>query len=97
MSSMSNTGPGSGEPASLSAPSIFLACCALFAIYATLAAYIGVKSTNHFHAAYGPIAAKVLYCDGEGPSPLGAQKYPFKKARRTIWPHTNLPEGQMIV
>ena len=30
--------------------------------------YVGVKSTNHFHAAYAPIATKVLYCDGEGPS-----------------------------
>src|SRR3954463_7525361 len=34
--------------------------------------YVGVKSTNHFYAAYAPIAAKVLYCDGEGPSPLDA-------------------------
>src|ERR1043166_5616147 len=46
--------------------------------------YIGVKSTNHFYAAYAPLATKVLYCDGEGPSPLDARKYPFTKARRTI-------------
>ena len=59
--------------------------------------YIGVKSTNHFYAAYGPIAAKVIYCDGEGPSPLDARKYPFRKARRTTWPHAELPEGRMIV
>jgi microcystin degradation protein MlrC len=59
--------------------------------------YIGVKSTNHFYAAYAPIAAKVLYCDGEGPSPLDARKYPFTKARRTIWPHAELPEGRMLV
>ena len=59
--------------------------------------YIGVKSTNHFHAAYAPIATKVLYCDGEGPSPLDARKYPFTKARRTIWPHAELPEGRMVV
>src|SRR5215212_666889 len=59
--------------------------------------YVGVKSTNHFYAAYAPIAAKVLYCDGEGPSPLDARKYPFRKARRTIWPHAELPEGRMVV
>jgi len=59
--------------------------------------YVGVKSTNHFHAAYAPIASKVLYCDGEGPSPLDARKYPFTKARRTIWPHAELPEGRMVV
>jgi len=59
--------------------------------------YIGVKSTNHFHAAYAPIATKVLYCDGEGPSPLDARKYPYKKVRRTIWPHAELPEGRIVV
>jgi len=59
--------------------------------------YIGVKSTNHFHAAYAPIAAKVLYCDGEGPSPLDARKYPYRKIRRTIWPHAELPEGLIIL
>lgn len=59
--------------------------------------YIGVKSTNHFHAAYAPIAAKVLYCDGEGPSPLDARKYPFTKARRTIWPHAEPPEGRIVL
>jgi microcystin degradation protein MlrC len=59
--------------------------------------YVGVKSTNHFYAAYAPIAAKVLYCDGEGPSPLDARKYPFTKARRSIWPHAELPEGRMVV
>jgi microcystin degradation protein MlrC len=59
--------------------------------------YVGVKSTNHFHAAYAPIATTVLYCDGEGPSPLDPRKYPFTKARRTIWPHAELPEGKMVV
>jgi microcystin degradation protein MlrC len=59
--------------------------------------YVGVKSTNHFHAAYAPIATKILYCDGEGPSPLDARKYPFQKARRTIWPHAELPEGRTVV
>ena len=58
--------------------------------------YIGVKSTNHFYAEYAPIAAKVIDCDGEGPSPLDARKYPFQKARRTIWPHAELPEGRIL-
>jgi microcystin degradation protein MlrC len=59
--------------------------------------YVGVKSTNHFYAAYAPIAAKIIYCDGEGPSALDVRKYPFTKARRTIWPHVDLPEGRMMV
>jgi microcystin degradation protein MlrC len=59
--------------------------------------YVGVKSTNHFHAAYAPIATKVIYCNGEGPSSLDARKYPYKKVRRTIWPHAELPDGKIIV
>jgi microcystin degradation protein MlrC len=59
--------------------------------------YIGVKSTNHFHAAYAPIAAKVLYCDGGGPSPLDARQYPFARITRPLWPHDDLPEGRFVV
>jgi microcystin degradation protein MlrC len=59
--------------------------------------YIGVKSTNHFYAGYAPIAAKIIYCDGEGPSPLDATRYPYRKIRRTIWPHAALPEGRIVV
>jgi microcystin degradation protein MlrC len=59
--------------------------------------FIGVKSTNHFFAAYGPIAAKVLYADGGGPSPRDLRKYPFKKIGRPMWPHDDLPEGRLVV
>jgi microcystin degradation protein MlrC len=59
--------------------------------------YVGVKSTNHFHAAYAPIAAKVLYCEGGGPSPLDARHYPFAKITRPLWPHDELPEGCFVV
>jgi microcystin degradation protein MlrC len=56
-----------------------------------------VKSTNHFYAAFGPIAAKVLYCDGKGPSPVDPRDYPFRKMRRPLWPNDELPEGEMVV
>lgn len=59
--------------------------------------YIGVKSTNHFYAAYGPIATKVLYCDGGGPSPMDVTKYPYRKIARPMWPHDDLPEGRLVV
>ena len=59
--------------------------------------YIGVKSTNHFYAVYAPIAAKVIYCDGGGPSPLDARQYPFAKITRPLWPHDGLPEGRFVV
>ena len=56
-----------------------------------------MKSTNHFHAAYGPIAAQVLYADGGGPSPMDLRQYPYQKIPRPHWPHDELPEGRMVV
>lgn len=59
--------------------------------------YVGVKSTNHFHAAYAPIATQVLYCDGGGPSALDTTKYPYQRITRPMWPHDSLPEGRLLV
>jgi len=59
--------------------------------------YVGVKSTNHFHAGYAPLATKVIYCDGEGPSPLDARKYSFARIARPMWPHDELPEGRLVL
>jgi microcystin degradation protein MlrC len=45
-----------------------------------------VKSTNHFHAAFAPIAAQVLYCDAGGPIPRDHRKVPYTRIQRPIWP-----------
>ena len=45
-----------------------------------------VKSTNHFMAAFGPIAAQVLYLDTDGPIPRDYRKIPYRKLQRPIWP-----------
>ena len=45
-----------------------------------------VKSTNHFMAAYGPIAKKVIYIDADGPIPRDYRKIPYTKLQRPIWP-----------
>ena len=45
-----------------------------------------VKSTNHFHAAFGPIAKKVLYIDSDGPLPRDYRKLPYQHVTRPIWP-----------
>ena len=45
-----------------------------------------VKSTNHFMAAYGPIAKKVIYIDADGPIPRDYRKIPYTKLTRPIWP-----------
>ena len=45
-----------------------------------------VKSTNHFHAAFGPIAEKVLYVDSDGPLPRDYRRIPYTRVERPIWP-----------
>jgi microcystin degradation protein MlrC len=45
-----------------------------------------VKSTNHFMAAYGPIAKKVIYIESSGPLRRDHTKVPYTKVERPIWP-----------
>ena len=45
-----------------------------------------VKSTNHFHAAFAPLASRVLYCDSGGPIPRDHRKVPYTRLQRPIWP-----------
>jgi microcystin degradation protein MlrC len=45
-----------------------------------------VKSTNHFRAAFGPIAKKVMYIDTDGPLSRDYRKIPYTKVQRPIWP-----------
>jgi microcystin degradation protein MlrC len=45
-----------------------------------------VKSTNHFRAAFGPIAARVIYVDSDGPLARDYRKIPYTRIERPIWP-----------
>jgi len=45
-----------------------------------------VKSTNHFMAAYGSIAAKVIYVDTDGPLARDYRRIPYARVQRPIWP-----------
>lgn len=45
-----------------------------------------VKSTNHFHAGFAPIAADILYCSAGRPYPNNPAVTPYLHARRDIWP-----------
>jgi microcystin degradation protein MlrC len=49
-----------------------------------------VKSTNHFMAAFGPIAKKVIYIDSDGPLSRNYRKIPYARLQRPIYP---LDEG----
>ena len=52
-----------------------------------------VKSTNHFHGAFGPIAKQVLYSDGPGALPRDFKKVPYTRVKRPIWPLDDNPWG----
>lgn len=45
-----------------------------------------VKSTNHFMAAYGPIAKRVIYVDSDAPISRDYRKIPYTRVDRPIWP-----------
>jgi microcystin degradation protein MlrC len=45
-----------------------------------------VKSTNHFMAAYGPIAKRVIYVESDAPLARDYRKIKYTKVRRPIWP-----------
>ncbi len=48
-----------------------------------------VKSTNHFMAAFGPIAHKVIYVETDGPLDRNYTRIPYTKVARPIWPLDN--------
>jgi microcystin degradation protein MlrC len=45
-----------------------------------------VKSSNHFHAAFAPIAARIEYLDCGGPYPPDPRKIAYTRIRRPIVP-----------
>jgi microcystin degradation protein MlrC len=53
-----------------------------------------VKSTNHFHAGFEPVAAEILYVDAGAPYPSNPGKTDYRKLSREIWPRVEMPFGQ---
>lgn len=49
-------------------------------------ATVGLKSMQHFRAAYQPLADEVLVCDTGALCSPDIRKRPFRKLRRPIWP-----------
>ena len=56
-----------------------------------------VKSTNHFMAAFGPIAKRVLYVESDGPLSRDFRKIPYTKVMRPIWPLDERTEPGLIL
>ncbi|HYO83148.1 MAG TPA: M81 family metallopeptidase [Bryobacteraceae bacterium] len=44
------------------------------------------KSTNHFAAAFGPIAKRVIYVESDAPLARDYRRVPYTKVERPIWP-----------
>ena len=53
-----------------------------------------IKSTNHFYAAFAPIASEVIYCSAGRPYPNDPARTAYVKARRDIWPICDDPFGR---
>ena len=47
---------------------------------------LAVKSAQHFHAAFAPIASKIIYLDAPGALSTNYLQYPFKRMRRPMAP-----------
>jgi len=45
-----------------------------------------VKSTQHFHAGFAPIASQIVYCDAPGTATNHFHTLPYRKARRPLYP-----------
>lgn len=54
-----------------------------------------VKSTNHFHDAFSPIAAQILYAAVDGPYPSDPASNRYRNLTRAIWPISERPHGDI--
>jgi microcystin degradation protein MlrC len=52
-----------------------------------------VKSTNHFYAAFAPIAAEILYAAAPSAMPSDFAAIPYRKFDRPYWPRVADPFG----
>jgi microcystin degradation protein MlrC len=57
-----------------------------FGIDPAAATVIGLKSMQHFRAAFAPIAQEIVVCDSGALCTLAYERLPFERVRRPIWP-----------
>ncbi|WP_424934454.1 M81 family metallopeptidase [Amaricoccus macauensis] len=60
-------------------------------VEATAKKILVVKSTNHFHGAFAPMAAEVIYAAVEGPYPNDPRKNAYTRLTRPLWPIVEKP------
>jgi len=54
-----------------------------------------VKSTNHFHDAFSPIASAIVYAAVDGPYPNNPVTNQYKHLSRQIWPRVDNPHSKI--
>lgn len=54
-----------------------------------------VKSSNHFHAGFAPVASEIVYVSVPGVYPSQPMETEYKKCNRAIWPIIDDPFGDM--
>ncbi|MCH2067928.1 MAG: M81 family metallopeptidase [Shimia sp.] len=57
---------------------------------------VAVKSTNHFHGAFAPIAADILYAAVNGPYPNDPTTTPYTRLTRPLWPIVEAPHEEEL-
>ncbi len=53
-----------------------------------------VKSTNHFHAGFKPVARDILWAEVNGPYPNDPRVTDYRKLTRPIWPRVDVFSGR---
>ncbi|WP_294225470.1 M81 family metallopeptidase [uncultured Shimia sp.] len=57
---------------------------------------VAVKSTNHFHGAFAPIAADILYAAVNGPYPNNPTTTHYTRLTRPLWPIVEAPHEEEL-
>ncbi|MBO1360721.1 M81 family metallopeptidase [Acetobacter sacchari] len=55
--------------------------------------YLVVKSTNHFYAAFRPVASEIFYVDAGTHYPSDARRTDYVKVKRPLWPIVDDPHA----
>ena len=50
-----------------------------------------VKSTNHFHAGFAPVAAEIIYVAAPSSYPINPRETDYRELKRPLWPRVDDP------
>lgn len=67
-----------------------------FGIMPETCSVLGLKSQQHFRAAFEPIAAKVIVCDCGALATPNYSKRRYEKVRRPVWPLDDMPADYKV-